>query len=95
MNLRTACLAAAFAFAACATAPKGAETSPKRVQDSVPERIAAQQAAAPHALQLESENERWGFDAARERRGQEKKAPPKGQTVAPTGSTSVGVKAPR
>ena len=55
--------------AACATAPKTA-ASPPRVKDSAPEKIAAQRAAAPHGVQLESDDERWGFEAARERRRQ-------------------------
>ena len=56
--------------AACATAPKTA-ASPPRAKDSAPEKIAAQRAAAPHSVQLEPDDERWGFEAARERRRQQ------------------------
>jgi len=56
--------------AACATAPKTVASSP-RVKDSAAEKIAAQRAAAPHGVQLESDDERWGFEAARERRRQQ------------------------
>jgi hypothetical protein len=56
--------------AACATAPKPVASAP-RAKDSAPEKIAAQRAAAPHSVQLEAEDERWGFEAARERRRQQ------------------------
>src|SRR5262245_42933041 len=95
MKLRTLLLATGLFVSACATTPKGpptaAEAAPPRTRDSVPDKIAAQQAAAPHALQLESENERWGFDAARERRRAEEKRktqPP------PAGTKAVDVTAP-
>jgi hypothetical protein len=60
----------------CAGAPKGREASSPRFKDSAPEKIAAQRAAAPQSLKLEQDDERWGFDAARERRreAQNKKA---------------------
>jgi hypothetical protein len=35
--------------------------------DSAPEKLAAQRSAAPHGLQLEQEDERWGIEAARAR----------------------------
>ncbi len=38
------------------------------MKDAAPEKIAAQRAAAPHGMQLEQEDQRWGFEAARERR---------------------------
>ena len=54
--------------------PRSAETAgarpgapPPRIPDSVPERAAALRAADPN-LQLEPEDERWGIEAARERR---------------------------
>jgi hypothetical protein len=53
--------------ASCATAPRSS-ASPPRMKDSAPEKVAAQRTAAPHGLQLEQQDERWGFDAARERR---------------------------
>ena len=38
------------------------------MNDAAPEKIAAQRAAGPHSAQLELDEERWGFEAARERR---------------------------
>jgi len=55
----------------CAGSPKRPEASSPRTKDSQSERIASQRAAAPHSLQLEREDERWGFEAARERRREE------------------------
>lgn len=55
---------------ACATSPKTVASTP-RAKDSAPEKIAAQRAAAPHSVQLEADDERWGFEAARERRRQQ------------------------
>src|SRR4051812_45321448 len=60
----------------CAGAPKGRDASSPRFKDSAPEKIASQRAGAPQSLKLEQEDERWGFEAARERRrdAQDKKA---------------------
>jgi hypothetical protein len=55
----------------CAGSPKR-EASPPRSKDSPPEKIASQRAAAAHSLQLERDDERWGFEAARERRRQDR-----------------------
>jgi hypothetical protein len=56
-----------LAGAGCArSAPPRAET-PARVKDSAPEKIAAQRAALP-GLNLEQEDQRWGVEAARERK---------------------------
>lgn len=52
----------------CAGSPRRPEASSPRVKDSASEKVASQRAAAPHGLQLERDDERWGFDAARERR---------------------------
>ena len=52
----------------CAGSPKRPEASSPRFKESVPEKIASQRAAAPHSLQLERDDERWGFEAARQRR---------------------------
>ena len=41
------------------------------MKDSAPEKIASQRAAGPHSVQLEQDDERWGFEAARERRRQD------------------------
>ena len=52
---------------ACAGAPRREAQAPPRMKDSPPEKIAAQRAAANN-LQLEADDERWGIEAARERR---------------------------
>ena len=54
----------------CATAPKRTESAAPREKDSAREKVAAQRAAAPHELQLEQDDERWGIEAARERKRQ-------------------------
>jgi hypothetical protein len=63
----------------CATAPRRAESPPPRVKDSAPEKIAAQRAATP-GLYLEQDADRWGIEAARERRrdAQQKASPAPG-----------------
>ena len=55
----------------CAGSPKGPVASSGRMKDAAPEKIAAQRAAAPHGMQLEQDDQRWGFEAARERRREE------------------------
>jgi hypothetical protein len=57
---------AAALLGACAAHPKPPAEQPQRVPDSAPDKIAAQRSAA--GLHLEEEDERWGFDAARERK---------------------------
>jgi hypothetical protein len=73
--LRLTVLAGALASGtlSCATAPKRAE-SPPRMKDSAPEKVAAQRAGGAHELQLEQDDERWGIDAARERKQQQQEA---------------------
>lgn len=67
----------------CAGSPKRPEASSPRVKDSASEKVAAQRNAAPRSLQIEGDDERWGFDAARERRreDQSRKAQKKAATV--------------
>jgi hypothetical protein len=61
-------LAGAFSLtASCATAPKPRDPA-ARAKDSAPEKIAAQRAAGPRGFQTEAEDERWGIEAARERK---------------------------
>jgi hypothetical protein len=70
-SLRLRLVVGAFLLAAsCAGAPKTAH-SPSRMKDSAPEKVAAQRAAAPHSVQLEQDDERWGIEAARERKRQQ------------------------
>jgi hypothetical protein len=86
---------------ACAGAPRREAQAPPRMKDSPPEKVAAQRAAANN-LQLEAEDQRWGIEAARQRRrdSQQKQRPPAApapadvtgpvdlrQTPAPPGTT--------
>ena len=57
----------------CASTPK-TSTSPPRMKDAASEKVAAQRAAAPHSVQLEQDDERWGLEAARERKRQQDEA---------------------
>jgi hypothetical protein len=63
----TSLLAAGLLAAACAGSPRPRAETPARIKDSAPEKLAAQRAATP-GLGLEREDERWGFEAAREQR---------------------------
>jgi hypothetical protein len=78
-------LTALLVGAGCARTPPRATETPARVKDSAPEKIAAQRAAIP-GLNLEQEDQRWGSEAARERR---RAAPPETPSTAPaaTGAT--------
>ena len=76
----------------CAGSPKRPEASSPRVKDSASEKVAAQRAAAPRSLQLEADDERWGFDAARERRREEQAR--KAQKQAATGDKAIDVTTP-
>ena len=85
--------AAGLSTAACAASPRPrAEAPPARVKDSRPDRIAAQRSAAPASLELEQSDERWGIDAARERRDAEKQKKP--AAPPPRGSQSTVIPAP-
>jgi hypothetical protein len=91
--LRKTVLATALLFAACGTAgPRSETVAARRVPDAAPEKSAALRAAAP-GLDLEAEDQRWGFEAARERRrDRPKKAGP--PPAAATATGSIDVKAP-
>lgn len=67
-------LGALLLAAACASAPKRNESAAPRMQDSAPEKVASQRAAAAHELQLEQDDQRWGIEAARERKRQQDEA---------------------
>jgi len=58
----------------CATAPTRSGSAGPREKDSASEKVAAQRAVAAHELPLEQEDERWGVEAARERRRQRDEA---------------------
>jgi hypothetical protein len=74
---------------ACAAGPKPAP-APPRAKDSAAEKAAAQRAhGTPHDVQLEPEDERWGIDAARERRQQQDAA--KAQKSLPPSKTDKSV----
>ena len=93
-SVRLSVLAGALAIGAlsCATAPKRAE-SPPRMKDSAPEKVAAQRAGGTHELQqLEQDDERWGIDAARERKQQQEDA--KASQKASDGKKGVEVTPP-
>jgi hypothetical protein len=87
LSFRLRVLAGALLLAAsCATTPKpSAETA--RAKDTAPEKVAAHRAAAPHGLPLEQDEERWGFDAARERRRQQDAAKARQQNAADAGKS--------
>ena len=80
--LRKTVLATALLFAACGTAgPRSETVAARRVPDAAP------------GLDLEAEDQRWGFEAARERRrDRPKKAGP--PPAAATATGSIDVKAP-
>jgi len=80
-------------FVSCATAPRRSETAPPRMKDSASEKVAAQRAAAPHSVQLEQDDERWGIEAARERKRQQDEA--KAQQRQQTTDKSIEVTPPR
>ena len=90
--VRMLMLAGAVATAAaCATAPRSTGTT-ARTKDSAPEKIAAQRAAAPHGLQLESEDERWGIEAARARKRQKDEKTARDQAA--VGDARINVRTP-
>jgi hypothetical protein len=78
-------------LASCATAPKPPASSP-RIADAAPEKAAAQRAAGPHGLELEQNDGRWGFDAARDRKRQQDAA--KAKQAAAEANKSLDVMAP-
>jgi hypothetical protein len=90
---RTALLGAALALSACATTRPRTETfAAQRQRDTAPDRSAALRAATP-GLGLEAEDQRWGIEAAKERRRARdiKAIPPQ---PAPDGRGGVDIKAP-
>jgi hypothetical protein len=83
---------AAALWTGCAAGPRPrAEAAPARVKDSQPDKIAAQRSAAPASLELEQSDERWGMEAARERRQAERAKKP---STPPTASKATVVPAP-
>jgi hypothetical protein len=66
----------------CAASPPARPEASRRIPDSMPERIAAQRAAAGN-LQLEEEDNRWGIEAARERKRQQEEEAAAPVSVAP------------
>ena len=92
--LRTTVLAAGLLFAACATGRPRTETATaRRTPDSAPERSASLRAATP-GLELESEDERWGIEAAKERKRDRPKTVASKPAAPAAGAGSIDVKAP-
>jgi hypothetical protein len=91
--LRRLLLATGLLLAGCATSrPRSETVAAQRIPDSAPERSASLRAATP-GLELEAEDQRWGLEAAKERRrDRPKKAAPPPAPVA--GAGSLDVKAP-
>lgn len=87
-NLRKTCSVALLVAAiGCAAAPRP-RTETARIKDSAPERAAAQR-SADRSLGLETEEQRWGIAAARERReGTDRKK----KEVPPVASGSVDLR---
>lgn len=64
--------------------------SSNRVKDSPSETVAAHRAAAPRHLELEKDDERWAFEAARERkRAREREDAAKPRPGVGVGTTDV------
>jgi hypothetical protein len=57
----------ALLVAGCAAGPRPRPEAERRINDTAPEKLAAQR-SANRDLQLEAEDQRWGFEAARARR---------------------------
>lgn len=91
-SLLAALSGALLLLGSCATAPKRTE-NPPRMSDAAPEKVASQRAAAPHGLQLEQDDERWGIEAAKERRRQQDAAKARKQSTE-QGAKNVDVTAP-
>jgi hypothetical protein len=75
--------------AGCARPTSPPPETPARVKDSAPDKIAAQRAAAAPSLNLEGDDERWGIEAARERKAA---APPE---TPPSSPDATGPKSPK
>ena len=67
----------------CTGAYRPRPESAARLKDGAPEKLAAQRAAG-RGLDLEREDERWGFEAARERRRAEAQKRQKATAATPT-----------
>jgi hypothetical protein len=79
---------------ACAASQPRTETLAARQRDTTPDRSAALRAATP-GLQLDAEDERWGIEAAKERRRPRDPRASKPQAPLPVaGTAAVDVKAP-
>jgi hypothetical protein len=65
--LQAITMGTALAASACAGRPRTETVTAQRLKDSAPEKRAALRAATP-GLDLEAEDERWGIEAAKERK---------------------------
>jgi hypothetical protein len=74
----------------CASAPRSQPETAARLKDSAPEKITAQRAAV-RGLDLEQDDQWWGFEGARERRDQDRKKQDAGKSAAAEGKQPVDV----
>ncbi|HVV48232.1 MAG TPA: hypothetical protein VHO06_01115 [Polyangia bacterium] len=89
--LRIVCVGVAL-LSGCATAPRARPESAPRVPDSAPDKVAAQRAAA--GLHLEEEDDRWGFEAARELKQRKEQKTAAQQPPPPAGPGPVDLEQP-
>lgn len=76
----------------CAAGPRPQSETAARVKDSAPDKIAAQRAAV-RGLDLAEEDQRWGLEAARERRRkQDQKKTPVNENVIVSTNPPVDVR---
>jgi hypothetical protein len=92
--LRAFVLGLSLASACAANQPRTETVAARRRDDTTPDKSAALRAATP-GLQLEAEDERWGIEAAKERRRPREPRVSKPQVPLPVaGTATVDVKAP-
>jgi hypothetical protein len=88
-------LAASLASACAASRPHTETVAARRLGDAAPERSAALRAATP-GLGLEAEDERWGIEAAKERkRARDPRVSQPPQPLPAAGTMTIDVKTPK
>jgi hypothetical protein len=92
--LRALVLGLSLASACAASRPRSETVATRRSNDTTPDRSAALRAATP-GLQLEAEDERWGIEAAKERRRPREPRASRPEVPLPVvGKATVDVKTP-